>query len=182
MRAATLGLDRGPDRSRRVRDWPALFAEPTAHDRRPTGSRRSSSGLAIDVRDLPDTQGEAGDSAYFVLDGRVVSGTPAEDGSYRSLATLREGDFFGEIAALTGSRRTANVVADEPTTVLEVPAARLRGVMDVPALSSLFLSALTERLTRTQTADRPRLSGNDQEALRDLRTPKQSAEAVPRTY
>jgi hypothetical protein len=71
---------------------------------------------------------------------------------------------------------------DEPTAVLEVPAATLRGVMDVPALRSLFRSALNERLTRTQTADRPRLSGNDQEALRDLRTPKQSAEAVPRTY
>jgi CRP-like cAMP-binding protein/sugar phosphate permease len=125
------------------------------------------------------TQGEAGDSAYFVLAGLVVAGTPAEDGSYRWLSTLREGDFFGEVAALTGSRRTANVVADEPTTVLEVPASALRRVMDVPAISSLFLSTLTERLTRTQTADRPRLSGNDQEALRDLRTPKPNPEAVP---
>ena len=64
---------------------------------------------------------------------------------------MGEGDFFGEIAALTGSRRTANVVAEQPTTLLEVPAATLRRVMDVPALSSLFLSTLTERLTRTQT-------------------------------
>jgi CRP-like cAMP-binding protein len=78
---------------------------------------------------------------------------------------------------LTGSRRTANVVAAEPTTLLEVPAANLRGVMDVPALSSLFLSALTERLTRTQGADRPRLAANDQEALRDLRTPRPAVEA-----
>jgi CRP-like cAMP-binding protein/sugar phosphate permease len=124
-------------------------------------------------------QGEAGDAAYFVLDGQVVAGTPAEDGSYRSLATLRAGDFFGEIAALTGSRRTANVVADQPTTLLEVPATNLRAVMDVPAISSLFLSALSERLTRSQTADRPRLSENDQGALRDLRTPKSPAEPMP---
>lgn len=127
------------------------------------------------------TEGEPGDSAYFVLEGQVVAGTPAEDGSYRSLATMREGDFFGEIAALTGSRRTANVVADQPTTLLEVPAATLRAVMDVPQLSSLFLATLTERLIRTQGADRPRLSGNDQEALRDLRTPKPTADALPRT-
>jgi CRP-like cAMP-binding protein len=125
------------------------------------------------------TQGEAGDAAYFVLDGLAVAGTPAEDGSYRWLSTLREGDFFGEIAALTGSPRTANVVAEEPTTVLEVPAIALRRVMDVPAISALFLSTLTERLTRTQMADRPRLSGNDQEALRDLRTPRANPEAIP---
>jgi DHA3 family macrolide efflux protein-like MFS transporter len=126
--------------------------------------------------------GDAGDAAYFILGGSVVAGTPNEDGSYRSLATMGEGDFFGEIAALTGSRRTANVVADAPTTLLEVPATSLRAVMDVPALSSLFLSTLTERLTRTQGADRPRLSGNDQEALRDLRTPKPNVEALPKSY
>jgi len=127
------------------------------------------------------TQGDAGDSAFFILDGRLVAGTPADDGSYRSLATMGPGDFFGEIAALTGSRRTANVVAEEPTTLLEVPAANLRAVMDVPALSSLFLSTLTERLIRTQGADRPRLAGNDQEALRDLRTPRPTVEALPGT-
>ncbi|MFL5751625.1 MAG: MFS transporter [Chloroflexota bacterium] len=127
-------------------------------------------------------QGDAGDAAYFILDGSVVAGTPAEDGSYRSLSTMVEGDFFGEIAALTGSRRTANVVADQPTTLLEVPASTLRTVMDVPALSSLFLSTLTERLTRTQSADRPRLAGNDQEALRDLRTPRPNVEALPKSY
>jgi CRP-like cAMP-binding protein len=127
-------------------------------------------------------QGDAGDAAYFILGGSVVAGTPDEDGSYRSLSSMGEGDFFGEIAALTGSRRTANVVADQPTTLLEVPAATLRSVMDVPALSSLFLSTLTERLTRTQNADRPRLATNDQEALRDLRTPKPSVEALPKSY
>jgi CRP-like cAMP-binding protein len=127
-------------------------------------------------------QGDAGDAAYFILEGSVVAGTPDEDGSYRSLSTMGEGDFFGEIAALTGSRRTANAVVDEPATLMEVPASTLRSVMDVPALSSLFLSTLTERLTRTQNADRPRLASNDQEALRDLRTPKPSVEALPKAY
>jgi CRP-like cAMP-binding protein len=123
-------------------------------------------------------QGDAGDAAFFIVDGSVVAGTPGDDGSYRSLATLGVGDFFGEIAALTGSRRTADVVTAEQSTLLEVPAANLRGVMDVPSLSALFLSALTERLTRSG-ADRPRLASNDQEALRDLRTPRPSVEALP---
>ena len=63
-------------------------------------------------------------------------------------------------------------MADEPTTLLQVPAKALRGLMTDPALSQLFLSKLTERLGRTHTSDLPRLAGFDQEALRDLRTPE----------
>ena len=136
------------------------------------------------VRDVPEgativSEGEVGDAAYFVLDGQAVAGTPAEDGEYRSLSAMAAGDFFGEIAALTGSRRTATVVAEQPTTVLEVPAATLRGLMSVPELSSIFLSKLTERLNRTNSADLPRFSGVDQASLRDLRTPRPSNEGSP---
>jgi len=127
-------------------------------------------------------EGEVGDAAYFILDGQAVAGTPAEDGGYRSLSSMSAGDFFGEIAALTGSRRTATVVAEQPTTVVEVPAATLRGLMSVPELGSLFLSKLTERLNRTNTADLPRFSGIDQASLRDLRTPRPSAEGLAEPY
>jgi CRP-like cAMP-binding protein/sugar phosphate permease len=127
-------------------------------------------------------QGDAGDSAYFVLAGVLVAGIPEEDGGYRSLSTMVPGDFFGEIAALTGSPRTSNVLAEEPSTLMEIPAATLLGIMDLPAIHSLFMTTLTERLGRTTGADRPRLSGLDQEALRDLRTPRPSVEALPRSY
>ena len=169
-------------RLRQARDPPAGpgpargIAARRASSPRPRSGRPTAGSTIV-------KQGDAGDAAYFILGGSVVAGTPDEDGSYRSLSSMGEGDFFGEIAALTGSRRTANVVADQPSTLLEVPAATLRSVMDVPALSSLFLSTLTERLTRTQSnADRPRLASNDQEALRDLRTPKPTVEALPKSY
>ena len=42
---------------------------------------------------------------------------------------MTAGDFFGEIGALTGSTRTADVVADVDTTLLEVPADALRATM-----------------------------------------------------
>jgi CRP-like cAMP-binding protein len=95
---------------------------------------------------------------------------------------MEAGDFFGEIAALTGSLRTATVVAEEPTTVVEVPAPALRSLMTVPEIGSLFLSKITERLSRTNTADLPRFSGVDQASLKDLRTPRPSAEALPKSY
>ena len=115
-------------------------------------------------------RGDSGDAAYFVLSGRAVAGIATEDGSYRSLSTLTSGDFFGEIAALTGAPRTADVVAGEPTRLLQVPARSLRRLMSDPALSQLFLSKMTERLSRTHVSDLPRLAGLDQQSLRDLRT------------
>jgi len=148
-------------------------------------AQRSAFLSASTVRDIPAgstivSVGEVGDAAYFVLDGRAVAGTPEPDGSYRSLSAMAAGDFFGEIAALTGSRRTATVVADEPTTIVEVPAATLRALMSVPELGSLFLSKLTERLNRTNNADLPRFSGVDQASLKDLRTPRPTPEALPK--
>ena len=87
------------------------------------------------------------------------------------------GDFFGEIAAITGSVRTANVVADESTEFLEVPATTLKGLMDVPAMNDLITLKLQERLTRTANADLIRLAGLDQRDLKDLRRRRPKAQA-----
>jgi CRP-like cAMP-binding protein/sugar phosphate permease len=137
------------------------------------------------VRDVPaGTQvvahGDVASSAYFILDGSATAGIP-EEGGYRGLSTMGPGDFFGEIAALTGSPRTADVVADEDLTVVEVPAASLRATMVVPEIRKLVLSTLTSRLLRTEASDLPRLAGADQASLRDLRTPRPSVEALPRS-
>lgn len=122
--------------------------------------------------------GDTGDAAYFILSGKAVAGIATNDGGYRGLSTMTPGDFFGEIAALTGAPRTANVVADEPTTLLQVPANALRGLMNDPALSQLFLSKMSERLSRTHISDLPRFASVDQESLRDLRSAQPVAENI----
>jgi MFS family permease len=115
--------------------------------------------------------GDASDVAFFILAGRAVAGVAQADGSYRSLSAMTPGDFFGEIAALTGAPRTANVVADQALTLLQVPAAALRKLMgSSPVLSKLFLAKMTERLNRTSINDLPRFAGPDQQDLRELRT------------
>ena len=88
---------------------------PRGRDRRQGGARARRSSRSA----------SPSDAAYFVLGGKAVAGIP-DDGGYRSLSAMGPGDFFGEIAALTGSPRTANVVAEEETEVLEVPAATLK--------------------------------------------------------
>jgi MFS family permease len=138
--------------------------------------RRAEPGTAI------IKVGDAGNSAFFVLGGRAVAGIPTEDGGDRSLSAMGAGDFFGEIAAITGSKRTANVVADEATDFVEVPAATLKGLMDVPAMNTLIRSKLAERLTRTANADLIRLAGLDQRDLKDLRRRRPGAKALPGAY
>lgn len=114
-------------------------------------------------------EGAAGDTAYFVLSGQTVAGVKTGNGEYRSLSSAQPGDFFGEIAALTGAKRTANVVAEKDTTLLQVPANTLRGLMANPGFSQLVLGKMTERLTRTSITELPRFAGYDQQALKELR-------------
>lgn len=123
--------------------------------------------------------GEPGDAAYFVLGGKAVAGIP-DAGAYRSLSTMGAGDFFGEIGALTGSPRTANVVADEETEVMEIPGATLKSLMDLPEMSALINSKLTERLGRTSTTDLPRLARPNQTDLKDLRRRRPAGEVGAR--
>lgn len=77
--------------------------------------------LAERLRFAPFVQGEAmtrqgaiAHSLYVITrgSGEVVI---TEDGLRRTVATLHFGDFFGEIALLTGERRTATVIALENT-------------------------------------------------------------------
>jgi CRP-like cAMP-binding protein len=139
------------------------------------------------VRDAPEgtrlvTQGDKASAAYFILVGEAAAGIPEPDGGYRGLSTMGAGDFFGEIAALTGSPRTADVVATRDSTLMEVPAEALRAVMEVPEVNKLLLSTLTERLLRSNQPDLPRLASMDQAALRDLRTKAPTVEALPKAY
>jgi MFS transporter, DHA3 family, macrolide efflux protein len=113
--------------------------------------------------------GEVGDDAYFVLQGKAVAGIAREGGDYRSLSSMGPGDYFGEIAALTGAARTADVVAEEPSQFLRLPASVLRVMMAQPDFSRMVLSRMSERLARTSIRDLPRTVGITPEDARELR-------------
>ena len=113
---------------------------------------------------------KAGDTAYFILAGRAVAGIAEAPDSYRSLSIMGPGDFFGEIAALTGVARTADVVASEAANLMQVPAKTLRGLMANPDISALFLGKMAERLNRTSINELPRFAGVDQQDALEMRT------------
>jgi CRP-like cAMP-binding protein len=65
-------------------------------------------------------EGDPGHSFFIIVEGRVRVYKTGPDGKEITLAHLGEGAFFGEMALLSGAPRTANVVAEEETEILEV--------------------------------------------------------------
>jgi CRP-like cAMP-binding protein len=89
--------------------------------------------------------GDPGSSMFVVHNGRVRVQV-SENGRPRTVATLNEGDFFGEMALFTGEPRTANVVALEETEVLEIGYAAMKRVFDTnPDLVESLSFIMAER-------------------------------------
>lgn len=65
-------------------------------------------------------QGETGDAMYIVLEGAAVVSIKADNGAEREVARLARGEFFGEMALLTGEPRTASVTAVDDLGVLVI--------------------------------------------------------------
>jgi small-conductance mechanosensitive channel len=89
--------------------------------------------------------GDPGESMFVVHKGRVRVQV-SENGRPRTVATLNEGDFFGEMALFTGEPRTANVLALEETEVLEIGHAAMKRVFDTnPDLVESLSFIMAER-------------------------------------
>jgi small-conductance mechanosensitive channel len=89
--------------------------------------------------------GEPGSSMFVVHKGRVRVQV-SENGRARTVATLNEGDFFGEMALFTGEPRTANVLALEETEVLEIGHAAMKKIFDTnPDLVESLSFIMAER-------------------------------------
>ena len=114
-------------------------------------------------------QGAQGDCIYVIQEGKVEVFKTVNDQEIH-LAELGEGDFFGEIAALKGVPRTANVVAQESVRLVKVPAEALREIAEDPDLKKLFVTRMEERLRMISQYDRPRATGINPEVLRELRS------------
>jgi CRP-like cAMP-binding protein/predicted MFS family arabinose efflux permease len=112
-------------------------------------------------------RGESSDLAYFILSGSVGVGVIKGD-EYDIVNILREGDFFGEVAALMGTSRTANVITEEESRFLVLPSRVMRRLAEqYPRLRQVFSATIAERLQRIELPTGTLL---DQDLLRELRT------------
>ncbi len=89
--------------------------------------------------------GEPGSSMFVVHRGKV-SVQINDNGRPRTVATLAEGAFFGEMALFTGEPRSANIVADEETEVLEIGHDAMKQVFETnPTLVESLSHIIAER-------------------------------------
>ena len=67
----------------------------------------------------------------------------------KKIADLGSGDWFGEIALLTDSPRTATVTATSPVDVLVITDRRFRDVVEtMPSIALKVLACVGDRLAR----------------------------------
>jgi CRP-like cAMP-binding protein len=105
--------------------------------------------------------GDPGSSMFVVHNGRV-SVQVSENGRARTVATLSDGAFFGEMALFTGEPRTASILAIEETEVLEIGHAAMKRVFDNnPDLVESLSHIIAER--RQGLAATEDFSGSDRD-------------------
>jgi hypothetical protein len=101
-------------------------------------------------------QGEPGDAMYLVLEGEVRVRMMI-NGKETLLAVLSAGDFFGEIALFDHGPRSADVVANEDSTLLKISASGFqRLAAEAPDLATPFLLSMGKTLTQRIRADNKR--------------------------
>jgi hypothetical protein len=114
----------------------------------------------LDVRVVPQytevvKAGETGDSMFMLLEGELRVRVMVH-GKESILATLEPGESFGELALLDEGKRSADVVANVESTVLEISRSGLRKLFDeAPALAAPFTHALARATAaRLRTTNR----------------------------
>lgn len=100
-------------------------------------------------REVVLQKGGLGDNLLFLLSGQLQVVDVTEDGRAVGLRILKEGDFFGEIALINGSTRSASVVALSNVLVAFLPAPiSMQLFTNSPSVANKMLRHLAEKIQR----------------------------------
>jgi CRP-like cAMP-binding protein len=84
--------------------------------------------MEVGAGDVIVRQGAPADKFFIIVDGEVEV-VREDDGQPRTLATLKRGQFFGEIAILRSTPRMATVKAVTPTTLFAMERQAFQGLV-----------------------------------------------------
>jgi small-conductance mechanosensitive channel/CRP-like cAMP-binding protein len=125
--------------------------------------RRVSAGAAL-VR-----EGDPGQSLFVLSEGLLDVEAKDVWGGMRPLARLSPGGVVGEISLLTGTARSATVIARTDSVLYEIDAEAFRPVLERrPALAEELSSIVAGRLQRNAALNEPGPAGTPAEAERPL--------------
>jgi len=100
--------------------------------------------LAVDAGTVLVREGDFGHAVFAIR-----SGTADVRHHDMTVNTLGPGDFFGEIAVMSGGRRSASVVATSPLTLVTIFNREIwRLERDAPEVASALREAVAARATQ----------------------------------
>ena len=107
----------------------------------------------FDVDDVIFEEGSTGRELFVVLGGKVDI-AKVHGAEKTVIATLGKGEFFGEMAVIDGSARSATAIAAAPDTkVMRINHARfVYLVSQQPAFALMVMDALSKRLRASNAA------------------------------
>jgi len=107
-------------------------------------------------------EGAEGDSMFILLRGNATVSV-SKDGSNIQVATLSEGDCFGEMSLLTGEKRSATVRADGDCYVMEIGKSVMAEVIrEAPGCLQQLSEILAQRKMATEGALKDAARPDDQ--------------------
>ncbi|MDB5442091.1 MAG: transcriptional regulator, Crp/Fnr family [Phenylobacterium sp.] len=116
--------------------------------------RLAESGRAVDLAmgAVLSQAGDPGDAMFIVLEGELEVRTVSPGGRETRLVALGPGAVAGEMAALDGGLRSADMVASRRTRLWRIPRhALLETLRTAPEVALALLSELSARLRRTNS-------------------------------
>src|SRR6266436_4767879 len=142
-------------------------------------------GKYLTIHDYPKSAtifryGDPGDAMYLIDVGKVRISIIDADRAAVTLAELGAGDFFGDMAMLDGQGRSANATATEDARLAKLTRDDFLSFMrSDPRIALELLTALTQRLRRTDDLLRHRVSRNvNEEAAARLTVGDHAADMI----
>ena len=92
-------------------------------------------------------QGELGDYAYLLLEGRLQIQRKADDGEQLIIGTVEPFDLVGELSILGGMPRCATVTVLEDAKLLKINKVRLKKIVRrYPDIAEIVIKVLCKRI------------------------------------
>jgi ATP-binding cassette subfamily B protein len=123
-------------------------------------------------------QGSGDDRRLYVVRQGKVRVACTEEGAEYSLATLREGEVFGESAALSGGEQPASVTAETDAVLLVIPEDTLRFVLERNPRVKELLKQRIENAERELARQKKVAEARGRPLLLDLRSKARRGERV----
>lgn len=94
-------------------------------------------------------EGQRDDRVFILVVGEVEASS-GQDAGKTHIASLKQGELFGEIAALFGMPRVCDIGVTRPSVILEIPSEVLRTIIESRAdLRDAVIQRFRDRITET---------------------------------